>query len=62
MPQMYTPAERAWLSQFDQSTRPAWVFRLRTEPDMTADVALVAAIQREIDAAYERGRKEARKE
>ena len=36
----YTRAERAWLSQFEPSTRSAWLMRLRTEPDMTQDVAL----------------------
>jgi len=58
MRERLTRAERAWLSQYEPSERAAWLMRLRTEPDMTQDTALVAAIQREIDEAVAEARKE----
>jgi hypothetical protein len=46
-----TLAERAYLSQYEEGTRYVWLHRMRNEPDMLPDVALVAEIQRSIDDA-----------
>lgn len=46
-----TLAERAYLSQYEEGIRHVMLLRLRREPDMLPDVALVAEIQRSIDEA-----------